>query len=84
MTTWYLIAEWNELEARLNSLPLDYRIFIKQVLVLQKLLHAGTTTLPDGRDIGELLRDYLRIKENMESKYPYLKDGQEPPPRQAL
>ena len=75
MTLWYLIAEWNELEAKLNSFPLDYRLFIKQIVVLQKLRNAGATTLPDGRDIGQLLTEYLAIKEKMESNHPYLKDG---------
>ncbi len=84
MTLWYLIAEWNELEARLNSHPLDYQNFIKQIVVLQKLLNAEAKTLPDGRDIGELLREFQTIKQKMETNYPYLKDGQQPPPQPDL
>lgn len=83
MTLWSLIGEWNELEARLNSFPLDYQVFVKQIQVLEKLLNAGATTLPDGRDTRELLAEYSTIKEKMESNYPYLKDGGEPP-RQTL
>ena len=78
MTPRYLIGEWNELETKLNSAPLDYRVFIKQIVVLQKLLNAGATTLPDGRDIQELLAEYSTIKEQIEADYPFLKEGQEP------
>lgn len=71
MTLGYLIGEWNELEAKLNSAPLDYRVFIKQIIVMRKLLIAGAKTLPDGRDIEELLAEYSTVKEQMETDFPF-------------
>jgi hypothetical protein len=84
MTTWYLIGEWNELEMQLNSSPLDYRIFIKQIVVLHKLLNEGVATLPDGREVEQVLMEYVTIREEMESNYPFLKDQASSPPQQSL